>query len=126
MMCRAVLAAALIAIAAPAVAAPASKAATKAATKPAPAFAREWLQPFFATGAARKAAESFRQEQWEGAETGLLKASASLPAKSGERAAARYLAALAIANQGKWADAAAIFEELHASYPRLGPYHAYN
>src|SRR6185295_3393838 len=37
-----------------------------------------------------------------------------------------YLQALAQANQSKWTDAGALFEELYKSYPKLAPYHAYN
>src|SRR5204863_125701 len=43
-----------------------------------------------------------------------------------QRNAARYLIAHAKANQGKWSDAATLFETLHRDYPRLQPYHAYN
>ena len=50
----------------------------------------------------------------------------ALPKSSPERRAARYLLALAEANQSKWADAGALFEELYTSYPKLAPYHAYN
>ena len=50
----------------------------------------------------------------------------ALPKSSPERRAARYLLALAEANQSKWAEAGALFEELYTSYPKLAPYHAYN
>ena len=48
------------------------------------------------------------------------------PAGRDERLAARYLLALARANQSKWTDAGQLFEELYDSYPKLAPYHAYH
>jgi len=45
---------------------------------------------------------------------------------SPERRAARYLLAMAEANQSKWTEAGALFEDLYTSYPKLAPYHAYN
>lgn len=85
-----------------------------------------WLEPFFRSGVLHRGAESFRQESWAAAESALLKGSAGLPARSPERQAARYLAALSRANQGKWLPAASLFEELHRTYPKLAPYHAYH
>lgn len=90
------------------------------------AFDARWLQPFFKGPLAAKGAADFRQEKWAAAETELTKAAARMPAGSDERNAARYLAALAKANQSKWAEAAALFQTLFRESPRLGPYHAYN
>jgi soluble lytic murein transglycosylase len=90
------------------------------------AFDRTWLTPFFEHGPANKAAEQFRAEDWDAAETGFARAVKSLPRSSNERHAAQYMLALARANQSKWADAGQLFEELFTSYPRLAPYHAYN
>jgi len=72
---------------------------------------------------------AFRQEQWVTAEAGLVKGIAKLGGGAGaadERHAARFLLALARANQSRWADAAALFQTLYREYPRLAPYHAYN
>ncbi|MBC8133246.1 MAG: hypothetical protein H7X95_09730, partial [Deltaproteobacteria bacterium] len=90
------------------------------------AFDSRWLEPFFSSPALRKAALDFRQEQWAAAESGFTKGASRLAARSDERQAARFLTALAKANQSKWAEAAALFEALYREYPRLGPYHAYN
>ena len=68
------------------------------------AFDARWLQPFFAGAVAAKGAADFRQERWAAAETELTKAAARMPAGSDERNAARYLVALARANQSKWAE----------------------
>jgi soluble lytic murein transglycosylase len=96
---------------------------TKAAK--AVAFDRAWLQPFFGGPLLKKAAAQFRLEQWADAEAGFLKGAAKMPPKSDERHAARYMAGLAKANQGKWSDAAALFETLYRDYERLEPYVAY-
>ncbi|MBC8133311.1 MAG: tetratricopeptide repeat protein, partial [Deltaproteobacteria bacterium] len=90
------------------------------------AFDSRWLEPFFSSPALRKAALDFRQDQWAAAESGFTKGASRLAARSDERQAARFLTALAKANQSKWAEAAALFEALYRDYPRLGPYHAYN
>jgi soluble lytic murein transglycosylase len=90
------------------------------------AFEARWLEPFFAGPLAAKAAGDFRQERWGAAEAGFLKAATKLAPGSDERNAARYLAALAKANQSKWTDAATLFQALFRDYPRLAPYHAYN
>ena len=90
------------------------------------AFDPTWLQPFFRAPAPHKAAIDFQQDQWAAADAGFMKAAARMPAGSDERQAARFLAALAKANQAKWGDAAALFEALFRDYPRLAPYHAYN
>jgi soluble lytic murein transglycosylase len=104
---------------------PAEPAPPHAAGKPAP-FDRAWLQPFFQHGAAKQAAERFRADDWDAAETGFVRALKSLPKGSDERGAANYLLALARANQSNWADAGKLFEQLYDSYPKLAPYHAYN
>ncbi|HSY39027.1 MAG TPA: tetratricopeptide repeat protein, partial [Polyangia bacterium] len=95
------------------------------AGKPVP-FDHEWLEPFFQHGAARGAAESFRGDDWSGAEAGFSRALKSLPRGGDERLAATYLLALARANQSNWTDAGKLFEQLYDSYPKLAPYHAYN
>jgi len=107
-------------------------------TRPAPrtvrrekpvAFEPGWLEPFFKGAILHKAAMAFRQEQWVTAEAGLVKGIAKLGGGAGaadERHAARFLLALARANQSRWADAAALFQTLYREYPRLAPYHAYN
>src|SRR5438128_2622997 len=99
---------------------------TRAASgKPVP-FDRSWLTPFFEHGPAKQAVEQFRAEDWEGAETGFARAVKSLPRAGGERHAAMYMLALARANQSKWSEAGALFEDLYGAYPSLAPYHAYN
>jgi tetratricopeptide (TPR) repeat protein len=102
-----------------------SKAAPKRAAKAVP-FDPHWLDPFFTGPLSRQAANDFRQERWAAAETGFGRAIAKLPPGADERNAARYLAALAMANQSKWALAASSFQALARDYPRLLPYHAYN
>ena len=97
----------------------------KKAPKPAK-FDPDWIEPFFKSGPGKQAAERFRAEDWSAAETGFAKTVKALPKSSPERKAARYLLALAEANQSKWTDAGALFEELYTSYPKLAPYHAYN
>jgi soluble lytic murein transglycosylase len=97
-----------------------------AAQQPAVAFDPDWIEPFFKSGAAKQAAEHFREEEWTAAEPGLARAAKNLPRQSDERRAARYLLALTQANLSKWAEAGALFEELYKSYPLLAPYHAYN
>src|SRR6185312_5944667 len=105
--------------------APAAEAPPRPAGKPVP-FDRAWLEPFFQHGAAKQAAEKFRADDWDDAEAGFVRALKSLPRGGDERRAANYLLALARANQGDWAGAGKLFEELYGSYPRLAPYHAYN
>src|SRR5262245_8718946 len=94
-------------------------AAKRAATGKPVRFDKAWLTPFFEQGAAKQAAEQFRGEDWEDAERGFARAVKSSPRESGERLAARYMLALARANQGEWADAGQAFEELFKSYPKL-------
>jgi soluble lytic murein transglycosylase len=97
----------------------------RTSSKPVP-FDRDWLEPFFKKGPAKTAIEQYRSEDWSGAESGFAKAVKSLPRGSAERLAATYMLALARANQSSWGDAGRLFEELHTSYPRLAPYHAYH
>ena len=80
-------------------------------------FDRGWLEPFFEHGPARQAVEQFRAEDWEAAETGFAKAVKSLPRDGADRRAAKYMLALARANQSKWADAGQLFEELLRELP---------
>ncbi len=87
-------------------------------------FDPRWLEPFFATGPARGAAERFRLDDWDGAAAGFERVVARLPAA--ERAPGKMLLALAKMNRGDWGEAAALFAELHESYPLLAPYHAYH
>ena len=89
-------------------------------------FDSRWLEPYFSGPLLRKAAAAFREEQWATAETAFLKGAARLPAKSDEGHAAKYLAGLARGYQGKWAEAAALFESLARDYDRLNPYVTYN
>jgi soluble lytic murein transglycosylase len=97
----------------------------KALGKPVP-FDRAWLEPFFKHGPARQAVEAYRIDDWSTAEAGFAKAVKSLPRGGEERLAATYMLAQARAAQSEWAEAGRLFEELHESYPRLAPYHAYN
>jgi soluble lytic murein transglycosylase len=106
-----------------------TKASRPARREKAVAFEASWLQPYFAGAILHRAATAFRQEQWSTAEAGLMKGIARLGAGASaadERHAARFLLALARANQSRWAEAAAGFEALYHEYPRLAPYHAYN
>src|SRR5262245_3689486 len=91
------------------------------------AFNRRWLEPFFmTTPALRAAAEAFRLEDWGRAAEGFSSATAKLPRTSAEYLPARYMLALAYANLSLWPEAGAIFEDLWTRYPALAPYHAYN
>src|SRR6185503_4936721 len=65
------------------------------------AFDARWLEPYFSKSVLHKAVGDFREEQWSAAEAGFLKGASRLPASSDERHAAKYLAGLAKANQGK-------------------------
>ena len=106
-----------------------ARAAGEAKAPPAPkpvAFDADWIEPFFKGGAGRQAAERFRAEDWDAAAAGFAKVVKGLPRSAPERRAARYLLALAQANQSKWTEAGALFEDLYASYPKLAPYHAYH
>jgi soluble lytic murein transglycosylase len=87
-------------------------------------FQRGWLEPFFQRGPARQAVDKFRAEDWDGAAAGFARSAKSL--KGDEKQAATYLLALSRANQGDWAGAGKLFEDLFTSYPKLAPYHAYN
>jgi soluble lytic murein transglycosylase len=88
-------------------------------------FDSHWLEPYFTSGPMRAAAERFRLDDWTGAAEKLGKALAGLPKKAPDRLPGRFLLALARMNLGQWDAAGALFEELHASYPLLAPYHAY-
>ncbi|HSS38806.1 MAG TPA: transglycosylase SLT domain-containing protein, partial [Polyangia bacterium] len=88
------------------------------------AFERAWLDPFFQKGPAKQAVERFRAEDWSGAEAGFARALKSL--RGEERLAATDMLALSRLNEGDWAGAGRLFEELFTSYARLAPYHAYN
>jgi soluble lytic murein transglycosylase len=96
------------------------------ARRPAP-FDQRWLEPHFgrAPASMQAAVERFRLEDWSGATKALTAALAKLPKSSTDRLPGRYLLALSRMNQGEWEAAGKIFEELHASYPLLAPYHAY-
>ncbi len=87
-------------------------------------FDRHWLEPYFASGPAAAAAERFRREDWRGAVVKLGEAARGMPVGSSERAAARYLEALAHTELGEWSAARDLFEQLYQSYPVLAPYHA--
>jgi soluble lytic murein transglycosylase len=95
-----------------------------AVRKPAP-FESKWLEPYFKSGALESAVEHFRLEDWSDATKGLTSALAKLPRSSPDRLPGRFLLAQSRMNQGDWAGAGPIFEELYASYPLLAPYHAY-
>jgi soluble lytic murein transglycosylase len=88
-------------------------------------FDHRWLEPYFKSGATLAAVERFRVEDWAGAAKGLTEALAKLPRASADRLPARFLLAMARMHQGEWEAAGAIFEDLHARYPLLAPYHAY-
>jgi soluble lytic murein transglycosylase len=88
------------------------------------AFQRAWLEPFFQKGPGKQAVERFRAEDWSGAEAGFARALKSL--HGDERLAATDMLALSRLNDGDWAGAGHLFEELFTSYSRLAPYHAYN
>jgi soluble lytic murein transglycosylase len=104
---------------------PSPSTAASTAAKPTP-FDPTWIEPFFKGGAGKQAVEHFRAEEWDAAAAGFSRAVKALPRASVERRAARYLLALTLANQSRWAEAGALFEELYTSYPQLAVYHAYN
>jgi soluble lytic murein transglycosylase len=107
----------------------ATPAETPPSTKSSPvAFDKKWLDPYFASGTANKAAAHFRAGDFSSASKELARVLAELPAKSPERNPLRFLQALALMNQSppSWQAAGDIFEELWSSYPLLAPYHAYN
>jgi soluble lytic murein transglycosylase len=90
------------------------------------AFEKVWLEPFFKSGAAKKAVELFRSEDWSGAATAFAKALKALPRDGSERLAATYMLALARENDSDWGDAGRLFEDLYVKYPKLATYHAYH
>jgi soluble lytic murein transglycosylase len=108
---------------------PAAPAETPPSTKSAPvAFDKKWLDPYFASGPASKAAVHFRAGDFASASRELARVLADLPTKSPERNPLRFLQALALMNQSppSWQAAGDLFEDLWSSYPLLAPYHAYN
>jgi soluble lytic murein transglycosylase len=88
-------------------------------------FDNRWLEPYFASGPVRAGVERYRMEDWAGAADKLTKAVTGLPRKAPDRQPARFLLAMARMNQQQWEAAGTLFEDLHASYPLLAPYHAY-
>jgi len=88
-------------------------------------FDKRWLDPFFASGAARVAAEHFRAGDFAAAAQRLTSALAAMPKAAPERNQMRFLLALAQMNQNAWQAAGDIFEALWTAYPILAPYHAY-
>ena len=79
---------------------PAAPAETPPSTKSAPvAFDKKWLDPYFASGPASKAAVHFRAGDFASASKELARVLADLPAKSLERNPLRFLQALALMNQ---------------------------
>jgi soluble lytic murein transglycosylase len=97
---------------------------SRADAKPVP-FDPGWLVPFFKHGPGKAALDKLREEDWAAAEAGFARAARTAARSSGEGLAATYLLALARANQSKWAEAGALFEDLYGRYPKLGAYHAY-
>jgi soluble lytic murein transglycosylase len=82
--------------------------------------------PYFDKGPLREPVEKFRQGQWRAAVDGLTAAlAARRPPPRAEVPPARFLLGLAQANLGRWAEAAAIFEQLWQKDRLLRPYHAY-
>ena len=105
---------------------PGTIALASASTKAAPVvFDRRWLEPFFATGPASKAAVTFHAGDFASASKELGRIISGLAGKSPERNPLRFLYALALMNQSSWQAAGDIFEDLWSSYPLLAPYHAY-
>ncbi len=102
-------------------ASPATDASTKAV-----AFDRHWTEPYFEAEPLRTARDKFRAEDWTGAEASLENALRRLPKTSPERHPAMFLLALARENLNQWKSAGDLFEDLHAAYPLLAPYHAYH
>jgi soluble lytic murein transglycosylase len=94
-------------------------------TTPIP-FDRQWLEPFFASGGAARAAARFRNGDFVGAGKELAHVVAALPEGAPERNPLRYLQALALVNQSAWQPAGDILETLWSEYPLLAPYHAYH
>jgi soluble lytic murein transglycosylase len=89
------------------------------------AFNKKWLDPFFVSGPASKAAEHFRSGDFTSASQEFGRVLAGLPKPAPERNPARFLVALSLMNQSSWQAAGDIFEDLWSSYPLLAPYHAY-
>lgn len=97
-------------------------AAARAVTAP-DAFDPRWLTPYFAADPLRAAAAAWRAGDARAAAQRLELALKQTPHASPEREPARYLLALSRERLGDLAGAAALFEELAATYPMLAPYH---
>jgi soluble lytic murein transglycosylase len=89
------------------------------------AFDSRWIEPYFASGTARAAAERFRLDDARGAAEGFARAIKQMPAAAPERLPALYMLAQARMSLDEWTAAGTIFEELHGKYPLLAPYHAH-
>ena len=90
------------------------------------AFDRRWLEPYFASGEGRVAAEKYRREDFRAAAAGFSKLARKLGPRSTERAPALYMAAMAQMELEDWGAAGELFEDLHGKYPVLAPYPAYH
>ena len=102
----------------------AEEAAPVAARAPVP-FDKRWLEPYFASGPVRVAADLFRAGDFVTATQHLTRVLAAMPKHAPEHNQVRFLLALAQMNQNAWQVAGDIFEDLWTSYPALAPYHAY-
>ncbi len=88
-------------------------------------FENRWIEPYFTSRAAKKAAGLFRAGDFDGAAQDFGRIVARLPRHSPERNPMRFLLALSLMNQSSWQAAGGIFEDLWRSYPLLAPYHAF-
>ena len=105
---------------------PASASESSPPAKLAPvAFNKKWLDPFFVSAPANKAAEHFRAGDFMSAGQEFGRILAGLSKQAPERNPTRFLVALSLMNQSSWQAAGDIFEDLWSSYPLLAPYHAY-
>src|SRR5690606_1752616 len=88
------------------------------------ALTPEMAAPYFADGPAAEAAKRFAIEDWRAARDGFAAylAGDAAPTDPVERARVRLLIAVADANLGAWADAAAGFEHAAAQLPLLADY----
>ena len=89
-------------------------------------FDKKWLEPFFMSGPAGKAAAHFRAGDFATASKELDQILAQLSKQAPERTQLRFLQALALEDQSSWQAAETIFEDLWSAYPLLAPYHAYH
>jgi soluble lytic murein transglycosylase len=106
---------------------PVEKAAEKADPPPRPVpFDRRWIEPYFASGDGRAAAEKFRRDDFRAAVAGFTRVAKRAGARGAERLPARYMTAMAEMELENWAAAGEIFEDLHTRYPVLAPYPAYH